>query len=147
MKMNWGTKLMIFFGAFVGLILYMVVIASQQNTDLVATDYYAREIAYQDKIDQQEQAGKQAKEIEFNVTSSGIQMHFPKTSTQTNPEGTVIFQRPSDKLLDRDYSIRIDSSGSQLLSLSEFSKGLYNVQVEWKEGDDHYYVKKKLIIP
>ena len=143
MKINWGIRIMIFFGAFVGLILYMVAVASQQNTDLVATDYYAREIAYQEKIDQQEKAGQLHADIQFRVKENGLEVILPDGARK----GTVLFQRPSDKTLDREFSIEPDSTGRQLLSLNEFRKGLYNVQVAWNDSHEQYYMEKKLIIP
>ena len=42
--MSWGTKILIVFILFVGGILFMVIKSSIQKTDLVTTDYYAKEL-------------------------------------------------------------------------------------------------------
>ncbi|MDZ7847906.1 MAG: FixH family protein [Owenweeksia sp.] len=52
MKLNWGTGIAIVLILFAISMGYAVYKAVQQNYDLVTTDYYAEELAYQEKIDQ-----------------------------------------------------------------------------------------------
>ncbi|MCB9190933.1 MAG: FixH family protein [Flavobacteriales bacterium] len=54
--MGWGTRITLFYGSFVAFMLFMVVMAVQQDFDLVADNYYEQEIAYQDRIDQMNNA-------------------------------------------------------------------------------------------
>ena len=49
--MGWGKGVWLIFGGFVVFILGCVAFASMQRFDLVTTDYYARQIAYQDQIE------------------------------------------------------------------------------------------------
>ena len=50
--MNWGYKILFVYIAFVAGILAMVFGSSSQKVDLVTPDYYAKELKYQDKIDE-----------------------------------------------------------------------------------------------
>ena len=50
--MNWGYKILMVYILFVAGIMVMVFMSSTQNTDLVTTDYYEKELVYQQKIDQ-----------------------------------------------------------------------------------------------
>ena len=64
MKLNWGHYIVITFTAFVLLIGFMVYRSFQHNNDLVADDYYAKELQFQDVIDRQ----KRANDLEQNIT-------------------------------------------------------------------------------
>ena len=49
--MNWGYKILLVFAVFVAGILFLVYKSSNQKMDLVTTDYYEKELKYQQKID------------------------------------------------------------------------------------------------
>ena len=59
MRINWGTGIVLAFIAFISFIMYFVI---QMNTDdradheLVTTDYYKKELAYQQEIDAEQNA-------------------------------------------------------------------------------------------
>ena len=52
LKISWGTKIATLYIGFVGLIILMVSMSMRQRVDLVSEDYYNRELAYQDKINE-----------------------------------------------------------------------------------------------
>ena len=49
--MNWGYKILLVYVVFVAGIMFLVFKSSSQKMDLVTTDYYAKELKYQQKID------------------------------------------------------------------------------------------------
>ena len=68
--MNWGYKIMIVYLVFVAGIAVMVYNSAMQNIDLVTPDYYAKELKYQEKID------------ETNVTKKKTKRHKPTTQKE-----------------------------------------------------------------
>ena len=45
--MNWGYKIILVYVLFVAGIVFLVVRSSMENTDLVTSDYYEKELKYQ----------------------------------------------------------------------------------------------------
>ena len=65
--MNWGYKILLVYLIFILGILFMVFKSSTQKTDLVTTDYYAKELKYQEKIDEMKQVVAQLLDEEDSV--------------------------------------------------------------------------------
>ncbi|MEQ1555036.1 MAG: FixH family protein, partial [Ferruginibacter sp.] len=70
--MNWGYKILSFYALFVVGILFMVFKSSSQNTDLVTTDYYAKELKYQDKIDEQNRVSALTAPINYKLSNDSL---------------------------------------------------------------------------
>ncbi|MBL0145087.1 MAG: FixH family protein [Chitinophagaceae bacterium] len=76
--MNWGYKILIVYGAFVAGILFMVFKSSTSKMDLVTTDYYAKELKYQDKIDEKGRTNALSEEVKYELADNKIIVHLPK---------------------------------------------------------------------
>ena len=76
--MNWGTKILIVYVAFIAGILMMVFKSSSQKTDLVTTDYYAKELKYQDKIDEMNRVAALSEPVGYTVKDNSLLIKFPK---------------------------------------------------------------------
>ena len=48
--MNWGNRILFLYLGFVALIITLVVVSFSQKVDLVAPDYYARELNFESEI-------------------------------------------------------------------------------------------------
>lgn len=143
MKINWGTGLIIAMVLFIVYIMFMVVQAMNTDFNLETEDYYAKELKFQDVIDNS--ANYNALENEINVTVSDkiLTIIFP---TEQIDSGIIYLYRPSDTKLDRRFSIEIDSSLTQVIDLSENVTGRYVVEVNWFNEEKEFFVEKNIVL-
>lgn len=115
MKLNWGTSIAIAITLFIGFIMVMVVTMFTDkgfDHDMVTTEYYKKELLFQQEIDA-EQHAKNLGEIKGKRTTTGWAIEFPESITQSEFKGKVSLYRPSDQQLDFDLPIVL--SGNYLL--------------------------------
>lgn len=141
--MNWGYRIAIFFVAFVSFMLFMLYQCVQQSFDLVAEDYYAQEVAFQNQIDQQNNVLKLTHKPTWKVEENHFKLSFPNDFTK----GNIHFFRPSDKELDFGETLDIDTSQEQQIALEKFKRGIYKVQLSWSDQNEDYYIEEQIFIP
>lgn len=144
MKLNWGHKILISFILFVGLILYMVVRSYQNNHDLVAENYYEREIEYQGIIDKREKTTLLKSNIKWTYEQTGLKIIYPEMEEKIS--GSIVLFRPSDKNLDMAIEILADENNIQLVSSDLLEKGKYLIEIEWQSGNGEYYTEGSVFI-
>lgn len=139
--MNWGTRIALFYGAFVAFMLFMVYLAFNQDFDLVADDYYEQEIAYQERIDQMTNANNDGQKVLIKKATNGYSLHF---SEQVN-DVKIHFFRPSDDT--KDIMMEHASVDTLLIVPSEkLIPGKYLVKVEWKVDGKTYFQEDDLFV-
>lgn len=143
--MNWGTKILIVYVAFVAGIVFMVVKSSTQNTDLVTTDYYAKELKYQDKIDEVQRVSALTAPVEYKIMENALVISFPKDFTGKKLVGEAVLYCPSDQKKDLKKSFTILDEVLEL-AIPAGSKGLYELHISWQDGGVTYYFEKKIFI-
>lgn len=144
MRINWGTKLIIVYSVFVTATLFMVYLCSKQKTELVAEDYYAKELKYQDVINSADNAKASGIEIGLQQDAANIYLLMPKEVTVTN--GSIEFYRPSDATRDMTIALQPDADGRQAISRQRFIKGVYTVKVNWQTDGKQLYAEKQLFV-
>lgn len=142
--MNWGYRIALFFSCFVAFMIFMVIKCLQVDHELVSPDYYAKEIAFQEQLNQQQNVKKLQQKPTWEITKDElvitIKDHFDK--------GEVTFFRPSDGALDFTETLQLDSAQQQSISLSKFKKGIYRLQLSWEDNSPKkYYLEKEIRIP
>lgn len=143
--MSWGYKISIFYGLFVAGILYMVIQSSSQKMDLVTTDYYAKELKYQETIDEINRTNALSEEVKYNVNSDEITITLPKDFLGKQVNGSVNLYCPSDAKKDINHAF--DGNALQVkLPMTKYTKGLYELQVTWYADRLKYYYKTKIFI-
>ena len=143
--MNWGHKILFVYLAFVGGIVWMVIKSSSQKMDLVTTDYYAKELKYQDKIDEAKRTSALSKAIECNVVNEQLRIKFPNDFAGKEIKGNVALYCPSDE--DKDFSQPFSLTGDQLnITLPKKNKGSNEVHISWVVDGKNYYFEKKIFI-
>ena len=139
--MNWGNRIVLVFVAFAAFIGYMVVRAFQEDFDLVAEDYYAQEINYQDKLNKLSNAAGEGKSVLVKQRNGEIALTFPDKEA----EGTIHFYHPSSKIFDRNFQITL-KDGVQNIDRSELIAGSYRVNITWKANDMDYFQQSSIYI-
>lgn len=138
--MNWGNRIVVVFILFATFIGYMVTRAFQEDFDLVAEDYYAQEINYEQKLVKLANAQSQ-NEIEIDQDVETVRITFP----DQNAEGTIEFYHPSRKMFDKTYQIALNE-GSQLITKEELVPGNYRVNINWSVDGKDYLQESKIFI-
>ncbi len=140
--MNWGNKIVLAFILFATFIGYMVVKAFQEDFDLVAEDYYAQEINYQQKLNKLANAAESQKTVLVKQKGNVIVLTFPDGETQ----GNIHFYHPSRKIFDREFDIKLSESNVQEIDRSELIAGSYRVNITWKTGEKDYFQQSSIYI-
>ena len=139
--MNWGNRIVIAFVCFAAFIGYMVVRAFQEDFDLVAEDYYAKEIAYQDKLDKLSNAAKDQQLVTIDQTAQAIILEFSEAA-----KGEIQFYHPSRKLFDRSFEISLNSAFQQSIDKEELVPGNYRINISWEMKGKEYLQQTSIYV-
>lgn len=148
-KTSWWPKLIIAalvgFGLFIGT---MVRRAMQSDVDLVSKDYYQKEIAYQQHMNQVRATQQLANQVTFTQANAAEQLSlvFPAEMAATPVSGQIRFFRPSDAKLDFALPLNLNSDGQQHIRTTTLAKGLWRVQLNWQVNNQDYFVQKDITI-
>ncbi len=143
--MNWGRKILIIYIVFVLGIVFMVYKASTQNADLVTTDYYAKELKYQEKIDEVKRVSALSAPVEYSIKDNALTIQFPKDFAGKQLAGEAVLYCPSDEKKDMKKNFTIKDEPLQM-QIPAGNKGLYELHLSWQDGGVTYYFEKKIII-
>ena len=143
--MNWGYKILVVYALFVAGILFLVFKSSTQKMDLVTTDYYAKELKYQQKINETERVNALSAPISCEVIANQIQIHFPKDFKGINIIGEAVLYCPSDEEKDTKHPFDIKDL-PVVIQLPENSHGQYELHLTWQANGINYYLEKKLFL-
>ena len=146
MKLNWGTSIGIFYGIFVLLMVLFVIKTKTLRPDMVAENYYERDVAYQEHYEKKQNSSKLAADlmIDYEIKEKRIKFSFPVG--HDNIGGKIMFYRPSDRLLDFEIEIKVDKNQILNFDSEKLKAGLWDVQVEWNAEGKTYYKEKKLYL-
>ena len=142
-KFNWG------FGILFSIILFMtasliaVVTMMNRDVDLVANNYYEKEVKYQKQIDMEKRTSELHEKIKVNVSNSTLYISFPDTASIT---GELYFYRPSDDKKDFTVPIKIDDNREQAVNVSNLLKGYWRLKINWKMNNNEYYSEQPVYI-
>lgn len=143
--MNFGHKIAIAYTLFVVFIISLVTFCvKQKDIFLVSSDYYKKEIAYQDEINKYANTHKLAHPVSIVRNGGFLNFEFPEELQGAS--GEIHFYRPSDANLDFRIPVNIDpASHVQKIAVDHLVRGQWVVKMEWtKEGKD--YLKEQKII-
>ena len=146
MKWNWGKGLAIGMACFMSFILYLVITMSTDKAyshDLVTENYYAKEMAYQNEIDNETNLSTLSEPITGKKTTEGWLIRFPKEINNTNTQGTVFLYRPSNQKLDFDFPLLLNTS-DLLIPDNRLLDGRWNITIEWETNGKHFLYKKSI---
>lgn len=135
--MSWGKKILILYLGFVTLILTLVFTCFGNKTELEYTDYYARELRFQDQINARENAAGLAVPIKHQVEGMELSVQIPHSLLTGDMTGQIELMRPSDASKDLNFTIDPDKNGRQLITVSE--KGPYRLRVNLSSAGISYF--------
>ncbi|MDB5275340.1 MAG: hypothetical protein JWR61_295 [Ferruginibacter sp.] len=143
--MNWGHKIIIVYAAFVAGMLFLAFKSSRQNTDLVTEDYYAKELVYQQKIDEVKRTALLSAPVTVSVTKHEIVITFPKDFDTKKITGQAELYCPSDEKKDKIQGFSVTDSTVKM-ALPGSYHGLHYVKIDWAVDGINYYYEEKIFI-
>ncbi|MEP7237532.1 MAG: FixH family protein [Ferruginibacter sp.] len=143
--MNWGTKILIVYAVFISGILLMVFKSSTQKTDLVTTDYYAKELKYQDKIEEMNRVSALSAPVEYLVKDNSLIINFPKDFAGKKLAGEAVLYCPSDEDKDVKKNFSLQDEPLQIL-IPATGNRVYELHLSWQGGGVNYYFEKKILM-
>lgn len=146
MKFHWGWGIAIAYTTFVLVMVALVIKSKSVDHALVAEDYYAQDLAYQQHYDKLANAASLKEDLEVFADREGgaVVLRFPAELGE--PSGRVVFFRPSDKRLDKTFEIRVDAQGEMRVPMAELVRGFWRVKVDWQVGGKAYYKEVSLML-
>ena len=142
MKFNWGHGLTVVIAIGVAGILTLVYLSTKQKIDLVTDDYYPRELVYEKQIQKQRNTQSLDQKILMTISDT-ITFHFPELSNHPSEiKGKILFYRPSDRTLDREEPVILDSAFKQKYPASLLKQGKFEVIIEWEYNQVEYLQKE-----
>jgi hypothetical protein len=146
MKFNWGTGAFMLFGGFVLMMLFFVYKASQQNIDLVTTNYYEKEMEFEDVQRKKNNVANLEQAISWQIEDENLLFTYP-SKKQNDISGVIVFYKASDKIHDRQFSIKVDVNNQQVIPLNEFVRGVYQLKIDWERDGVGYFQEERFNAP
>ena len=146
MKFNWGTGIFIAFVLFMGIVITTGVYLMNQDVDLVSDDYYDKEIAYQQHIDDVARTTELSSDEIILFDGNFITIKLPTEISVKNISGEIYLYRPSDSKLDIRLPFLPDENRLQVIPVKNIQKGFWRVQFSWQADDKNYYSEKAIVI-
>ena len=145
----WGIGAFALFGAFVCLILGMVLYVSLHEFELEDDHPYERGLAYQSRIDRIRHTAENDSSVvvEHQAGSGLIVVRFPNVNLRRDVVGEVRLLRPSNAALDRRWPVQPDTSGAQEIPVADLVSGLWRIEVDWQVDAVGYYYQTRLMLP
>jgi hypothetical protein len=143
--MNWGHKIIVVYVLFVAGMLFLVFKSSKQNIELVTEDYYAKELVYQQKIDETKRAGLLSAPVNIIITQHEVTILFPKDFATKKITGEVTLYCPSDENKDMHQQFNVTDSAVTIKVPANYN-GLRYVKINWGAEGVNYYYEKKITI-
>lgn len=147
-KSHWGVGIAVVYGAFMVIMIGIVVASRFQPVDLVSGDYYKKEIKYQDQIDrmQRSQAEGMVLGIQHNGSDGLLSISFPDGIESSAVSGKVKLFRPSSAALDRNFEIKPAGGLTQEFECGKLARGLWKIKIEWQIDTVQYYHEEELYV-
>lgn len=109
---------------FVLMIFGYIAWGSMSQPDAVVKNSYEKSKSYNEVMAARANAKQLVTQVKLKQDGATLLLTLPQPAT-----GKVVFERPSDKRLDRSYSLK---GKTTKLPLAQLRPGLYNMKVSWK---------------
>jgi len=146
LKWNWGTGIALVYSVFALSIIGLVVNSFSKKIDLVAPDYYAKELRYQQQIDKINAANNLPQAATWNVTSDAIMVAFPASFDASQLSGEIFLFKPSNDKSDKSFAVKTASNCVQSIPIQGLEKGMYKMKIDWKHSGQAYFQEAVVVL-
>ena len=134
---------LVFFMSFISYLAYR---SFQENIDLVADNYYEKEVEFQKKIDSRNNALSLTNKVMWDKSDEYLFVQLPEDLDGDMLTGSVAFLCPSEK--EKDVKLNFSTNGSEnvlTIALSDFVRGPYRMKLEWRTSSTSYYYEELIV--
>jgi len=143
--MNWGYRIIVVYIIFITGMVYMVVRASAEKTDLVRSDYYEEELKYQETIDATENANALTARLKCVVKNDTMYISFPAEMKNIVVSSKLWLYCIADE--NKDIKTTAETTtGEMILPLAAVNKGMHDMKVNWTADGKQYYFEEKIFL-
>jgi nitrogen fixation protein FixH len=145
--MNWGYRIVVAFGLGVSFILFLVWKTMQVDIEMVESNYYEKEMAFNGKM--QATANAKALNTQIAVQQQGqeIVLKIDSTTAATITEAEVHFYNPASEKSDKKITIKAANNGLYFFPVASFTKGKYIAKISFTSASKNYYAEEVIFIP
>lgn len=127
--------------------MYMVISMTTQKAydhDMVVEDYYKKEMTLNEKLQKIENGKLYAADIKFNANPNGLLLSFPEKLKGLS-EASIFAYRASDKALDFNSPIALNSQGEALVNRS-LKRGFWKFTLAFTYQNKDYLITKSITV-
>lgn len=146
-KFNWGTGLALVLALFIGAMTLVMVKASKHNNDLVTSDYYVRELAYQETIERKRNALALSGSCSLKVVQGKIQLQFPQELIGQTAQAHIELYCQTDAR--KDFTLKEENWTVAHIHLptQKMTTGKWIAKVTLDTEASQYYFDPSIVIP
>lgn len=137
--MSWGNRVIIILAVFLIGMISMVYISMRQTNEVVETNYYEREMKYQQVIDGKKNLFDLNDSVAIENNGTAVKIAFPPSSVAQLDSGSIQFLKLSDSRDDKLIPMSEARTDLYQIPLSYLAKGFYKVRIDWTNGGKTYY--------
>lgn len=143
--MSWPKWIVVSFILFILFIGSMVFIMMKQDISLVADDYYAQELMYQQQLNRKNNTMLLQKQPVVKIKNGKyVEVDFPYDSKVQ--EGKIQLFRPSTEKFDEQIMFTFLNNNKLGYELKRHISGAYRIRIWWKMNDQEYYWEEFVVI-
>lgn len=139
--MNWGKGIIVVMVAFVGFIVVLATILMSKNVDLVAEDYYQKEISYEDEITAKKNANALEDQIKLAQDDDFLIVSVPEGNFT---EIKLELNRPNNDKQDLEFEIK--GTRTYLIEKTKLSQGMYDAKFTFQHEDEPCQVETDIYV-
>lgn len=145
----WPAGIVAAFVLFVAGTVALILLSTLGHDDLVAADYYAQELRYQQRIDRQARTQSVAAQVSvhYDAATATLVVTLPPGHAAPRTSGEIHLYRPSAAGEDRRVPLALDALGRQVLGARELAAGLWRVRIAWSAGGQEFFTDQKVVLP
>lgn len=145
LKIGWGFRITVLYLGFATLIIALVVGSMRQDFDLVADDYYAQELAYQDVLDAGKNQSGLSQPVGIHANETQVTVDFPVEFNGKALNGTVYFYSPIEDAWDKKIALE-NSVSPVIVPRSELQNTNYKIKITWEADGKQYYQESDITL-
>lgn len=141
-KINWGKGLIIGMSIFMLFIISLAVAIFNQKADDYDHSYYEKGLDFDNDYKREQRVVTDRAKPAIKVKAGILNLEFKEQT-----KGKLHFQRPSDQKMDKEMLFDTDASGKSEVSIKQFTRGRWQLIIEWAQHDRQYLYQQEIFVP
>jgi hypothetical protein len=143
---HYGHGVMVAMAAFILIMAHFMVRAINNQEELVAQDYYAQELRYQQRIEQLERTMALGRTT-VEARKGELVITLPTTVHQRAVSGELYLMRTNNARLDHRATVQASAEGRVVVDTSTLPPGAYLMQFDWAVDGKDYFTEERVHLP